>query len=174
MRLQGKITRWDDDKGFGFVTWHGDNTSVFVHIKAFRPKSRRPVLGDIVSYEITKDKSGRKRAESVRWADQPTTRKKPDYARSKRMAPVIFTVLFLCALAAAAYFNRIPWLVVNVYLAVSFVTFLAYGWDKSSARMGKWRTKESTLHLFELACGWPGALIAQRVFRHKAIKRSEE
>ena len=31
---------------------------------------------------------------------------------------------------------------------------------------------ESTLHLFDLLGGWPGALIAQQQFRHKTVKAS--
>lgn len=31
-------------------------------------------------------------------------------------------------------------------------------------------TAEARLHLFELCGGWPGALLGQRVFRHKTRK----
>ena len=50
------------------------------------------------------------------------------------------------------------------------VTFLFYGLDKRAATRGGWRTSEARLHLFELLGGWPGALLAQRVFRHKTRK----
>ncbi|PKO61660.1 MAG: DUF1294 domain-containing protein, partial [Betaproteobacteria bacterium HGW-Betaproteobacteria-17] len=36
----------------------------------------------------------------------------------------------------------------------------------------RWRTQESTLHLFALAGGWPGALAAQKLLRHKSSKPS--
>ena len=42
--------------------------------------------------------------------------------------------------------------------------------DKSAARSGGWRTQESTLHGLSLIGGWPGALIAQQVLRHKSRK----
>ena len=38
-------------------------------------------------------------------------------------------------------------------------------------RQGTWRTPESTLHAIDLAGGWPGALVARRVFRHKTTKQ---
>ena len=41
-----------------------------------------------------------------------------------------------------------------------------------AARKGAWRTPESTLHLLELLCGWPGAWLAQRTIRHKSVKTS--
>jgi len=59
-----------------------------------------------------------------------------------------------------------------LYLAASVAALIAYGVDKSAARGGRWRTPESTLHLLALIGGWPGALIAQKVFRHKSRKRS--
>lgn len=59
-----------------------------------------------------------------------------------------------------------------VYGIMSALTFCVYGIDKFKAKRGMWRTPERTLHVLELCCGWPGALAAQRLFRHKSIKRS--
>lgn len=58
------------------------------------------------------------------------------------------------------------------YSAVSAVTFLAYVSDKRAARRGGRRTPETCLHLLSLAGGWPGALVAQKVARHKTAKAS--
>nr|WP_295768290.1 DUF1294 domain-containing protein [Rhodoferax sp.] len=53
---------------------------------------------------------------------------------------------------------------------MSLITFVAYAMDKSAAKRGNWRTPESTLHLLALAGGWPGALCAQKLLRHKSTK----
>ena len=53
----------------------------------------------------------------------------------------------------------------------SVISFAVYGADKSAARRGARRTPERTLHLLSLAGGWPGALVAQLVFRHKTVKQ---
>ena len=58
------------------------------------------------------------------------------------------------------------------YFAASVATVAAYGFDKSAAERNQWRVKESTLHLLALLGGWPGAFIAQRMFRHKSRKPS--
>jgi uncharacterized membrane protein YsdA (DUF1294 family) len=58
-----------------------------------------------------------------------------------------------------------------VYLALSLFTFLIYALDKSAAEAGRRRTPEKILHLFGLAGGWPGALFAQQLLRHKSSKR---
>ena len=63
-------------------------------------------------------------------------------------------------------------LVPTAYVVMSAVTFIVYAMDKRAARRGAWRTPESTLHLLELFCGWPGALFAQNVLRHKSVKTS--
>jgi uncharacterized membrane protein YsdA (DUF1294 family) len=45
--------------------------------------------------------------------------------------------------------------------------------DKEAARKtGRRRRPEQTLHLLSLLGGWPGALLAQRMFRHKSSKQS--
>lgn len=62
--------------------------------------------------------------------------------------------------------------VLGLYFAVSLLTFAAYAIDKSAARHHRWRTRETTLHLFSLAGGWPGAWLAQRTLRHKSSKRA--
>jgi uncharacterized membrane protein YsdA (DUF1294 family) len=62
--------------------------------------------------------------------------------------------------------------VLAAYSVLSVATFAIYGWDKRAAQAGRRRTPENTLHLLSLAGGWPGALVAQRLFRHKTRKRS--
>ena len=57
-------------------------------------------------------------------------------------------------------------------MLASLATFLAYAIDKRAARLGRRRTPERTLLLLGLAGGWPGALLAQRLVRHKSAKTS--
>lgn len=59
-----------------------------------------------------------------------------------------------------------------VYVLLSLITFLLYGWDKRAAIRGNWRIRERTLHLWALTGGWPGAWLAQRWLRHKSQQRS--
>jgi uncharacterized membrane protein YsdA (DUF1294 family) len=63
-------------------------------------------------------------------------------------------------------------IILVTYVLASVAAFVAYAIDKSAAQRGAWRTSERTLHLLALMGGWPGALIAQRVFRHKSRKPS--
>ena len=61
--------------------------------------------------------------------------------------------------AAAAY--------LFVVIVMSIACFIAYGLDKRQAANGGRRVSERTLHLLAFLGGWPGALVAQRQFRHK-------
>lgn len=87
-------------------------------------------------------------------------------------AALIVAAAFLAFVGAAAYLGKLPLAVLAVYLAASLIAFVAYALDKSAARKGEWRTQEGTLHLFGVIGGWPGALAAQRLLRHKTRKRS--
>ena len=58
------------------------------------------------------------------------------------------------------------------YLVMSVITICAYAIDKYKAKKAMWRTPEKTLHLLELCCGWPGAMLAQMLIRHKSKKLS--
>ena len=56
---------------------------------------------------------------------------------------------------------------ITVYVLMSALAFALYGADKRRAGQGARRISERMLHGVELLGGWPGALAAQGVFRHK-------
>lgn len=86
----------------------------------------------------------------------------------------ILTLLLITpAFALSRISDGIDWrLVFGGPLVMSIFTFFSYRSDKRRAEAGEWRIPESTLHLAELLGGWPGAFLAQRVFRHKTAKGS--
>ena len=57
------------------------------------------------------------------------------------------------------------------YLIASAVCFAVYALDKSAAIAGRRRVAERTLLLLGFAGGWPGAVVAQGLLRHKSRKR---
>lgn len=84
----------------------------------------------------------------------------------------VFAGLFLGIVAICCIFGIAPFWAFVLYLAMSLMTYIFYYFDKSSAQKGEWRTQESTLHLLALFGGWPGALIAQQILRHKSQKKA--
>lgn len=167
MRYQGKITSWKDDQGFGFVTQNGGGDRAFVHIKAFASRTRRPVEGDLITYEQSIDEKRRLRADNIRFVGDRTSSATPH--KTSSFGPV-FATLFCLVVIATVLRGRLPLAILGLYAAASCITFIAYAIDKSSAQNNRWRTQESTLHLFGLVGGWPGALLAQKLLRHKSKK----
>ena len=59
---KGKLIRWIDAKGFGFIKPKNGKGDIFIHITAFKGMGRKPVIGDIIHYEIGTDTNGKTRA----------------------------------------------------------------------------------------------------------------
>ncbi|WP_312914579.1 DUF1294 domain-containing protein [Stutzerimonas kunmingensis] len=195
MEQRGTLKSWNDQKGFGFIRPEQGGEDVFAHISAVHGE-RRPLVGDRVLYVSGRDPQGRLRAEHLRLdapltLDQPAIRQRPgsqrkpaeQQARPRATARAagniqqlpLKLVLFglLCLLPLAGSLLRLgAVLPLAIYAVASLLTFVLYWRDKHSALKDRWRTPETTLHFFELAGGWPGALVAQQVFRHKTRKLS--
>ena len=60
--------------------------------------------------------------------------------------------------------------VVLAFVLNSLLCALFYRADKRLAERGLWRIPERCLHMWELFGGWPGAVCAWRLFRHKSRK----
>lgn len=195
MERDGVISRWDDEKGFGFIRPPAGGGEFFLHISAFRG-DRRPLEGDAVRFVAGTDRQGRPRAEHARLAglaiDLPPIRQKPpapatrakarsgrEFVEARRPRPMPAALALLAALLLLPLAGAWSWLHdghpggwLLAYPGFSLIAFFAYWRDKRSAERGAWRTPEQSLHLFELLGGWPGAFLAQRLFRHKTRKLS--
>lgn len=79
--------------------------------------------------------------------------------------------MFISLLVVSVVSGATPLPVIFIYFIANCITFIVYEFDKSAAMNKRWRTREATLHFLGLIGGWPGALIAQRMFRHKSKKR---
>ena len=140
---------------------------MFVHIKSFSSRPRRPVRKDIVSYELVSNQRDRTRAEHVEFMNDSLTTPTEGGA-----VAFVLPSLFLMFVAAAVFVGQLPLFILGLYLVASAVSFLLYKRDKSAAEKGGWRTRENTLHVFSLFGGWPGAFVAQKLLRHKSRKES--
>lgn len=216
MRRSGTIIKWNDEKGYGFITPDDRSDDVFLHSRALVGRNRPPAVGDKVFYHLGYEEGKGHRAERVvlrpaaasashstlpasppappfmapprssatpsapaapsrRSRSPKAPRTAPDSALMRAGGVVLILLLpanVLGALWLAATEGFIPPWVAILHLVMSSVAFMAYALDKLRAQGGKWRISESTLHLFEMAGGWPGAFAAQRLLRHKTQKLS--
>jgi uncharacterized membrane protein YsdA (DUF1294 family)/cold shock CspA family protein len=195
MEQRGTLRSWDDHKGFGFIAPAHGGAELFAHISAMHGQ-RRPQSGDAVMYVAAKDGQGRARASHIRLADElalddPAIRLKPKQGKRsargrgeaanasgaiRHLRGKLLMAGLLCVLPAwgvwQLYANSGAVLWLLLYPLASVISALQYWRDKVQAQRGGWRTPEKVLHLGELLGGWPGALVAQQVLRHKTRKLS--
>ncbi|MEQ3724255.1 DUF1294 domain-containing protein [Alcanivorax sp.] len=86
-------------------------------------------------------------------------------------AALIYITVFAAVLGI--YARHHPWL---PYLALAYalftvITLVFYAWDKRAAVHGRSRIAEQNLHLLAVIGGWPGAMLARPLFRHKTRKQ---
>ena len=62
MQFRGKLSRWNDQKGFGFITPTQGGDDIFVHISALKKSRKRPSIGDTITFEVHSGNDGKKRA----------------------------------------------------------------------------------------------------------------
>lgn len=74
MRIEGTLTKWNDSRGFGFITPAQGGPEVFVHISAFPKDGRRPTVGEPLTFEVETDSAGKTRAKNLRCPGRPTVR----------------------------------------------------------------------------------------------------
>ena len=169
MTQRGKITSWNDDKGFGFITPIPGGKQVFVHIKAFKKQNRRPEINRLVTYTLSTDKQGRACAATAAMAAALGHEK--DKTRFNGLS-FLLAGSFLFIVATCTLLGKIPIIVFFLYIASGLASYMLYIKDKAAAKNDTWRTPENTLHFFSLIGGWPAALVAQKKLRHKTRKLS--
>jgi uncharacterized membrane protein YsdA (DUF1294 family)/cold shock CspA family protein len=174
MRRRGILKSWNDERGFGFIEPADGGRDIFVHIKAFPPSTNRPTTGQALIFETELGPNGKPRARSVEYL---VSNRRSKTLRSESPARwTLQRVLVIPAFASVWLYVASRWsvdsMVYVLYFGLSLFTFIAYAIDKSAAVNGSWRTRERTLHMLGVAGGWPGALLAQQLLRHKCSKPS--
>ena len=179
MRFEGTLKSWEDDRGFGLLLPDQGGDEIFVHIKSMVNRQGRPQVGQRYTFEVELGPQGKKRANAVLPLRAATSIKSARHFRPNRhaekptrwgLASILAIPIFACIFAGAMINWRPPIMIALIYLGLSFITFVAYALDKAAAMRGGWRTKENTLHILALVGGWPGALLAQQLLRHKSTK----
>lgn len=173
MRFHGKLTAWNDDRGFGFIAPVPDGDPIFVHIKAFKARNGRPADGQMFSFEVEIGPQGKKRATSVEALRGASRRRVPSQTTGRIDGrPFLAIAVFVAVYGMVALTVRVPSWVAGFYAVTSSVCALVYWLDKSAAEHRRRRIPEATLIGLGLVGGWPGAIVAQQVLRHKTSKAS--
>ena len=182
-KQQGRVTKWQEDKGFGFIETEAGE-SIFFHVSEFKAQ-RCPAIGEEVVFTIGYDNQSRLQAKEVQelsFVQQKMAQKNKQIRQRnhKRSVQAEFEsgqkkrlflgVGFYGVLTLLAVMNKLSWLVVSWYIVLGVITYAMYAKDKAAAQSDDWRTPESTLHLLSALGGWVGAMVAQTYLRHKSQK----
>ncbi|WP_067520828.1 DUF1294 domain-containing protein [Endozoicomonas ascidiicola] len=165
MDLKGTIVNWNESKGFGFIKPEDSKSTVFAHISDVKGRRSNNMMGTEVTFGISKDDKGRMHAIDIKAIKSAT--QWPVFSLA-----YIPLLAFLIAVGLPIYRNEYPIEVAYWIGALSLISFYYYGRDKSKAQSNQWRVNEDKLHLLSILGGWPGAIIAQKKFRHKTAKKS--
>lgn len=196
IRKKGKIIKWNDEKGFGFILPDDSEKNIFVHIKSFSDKSTRPAEGQNVTYTVEQNNDGSDAAIKVSRATDNIVRNRASGNRNKNInsqykrvninntqsdlksahsiSPLYITIIlsFLVFLLHFFIEGKLPLLVIGIYIMMGILTYYIYSEDKDMAINNERRISEQRLLTLSLFGGWIGALIAQQKFRHKTKKIS--
>jgi cold shock CspA family protein len=105
MRVHGTLTKWNDERGFGFITPAQGVDAVFVHISAFPRGVGRPQLGEVVSYEAEAGHDGKVRAVRVmRPGQKPMSHRAHQRRRTNSRSYLGRNIAALFAIAAIGVF----------------------------------------------------------------------
>ena len=107
--MKGKLNRWNDAKGFGFIAPHDGGHDVFVHISALKKMARRPMVGDEIIFEVHLDSNGKKRAVNATIEGVSSIQANPHKSKSRRVekkggiAGRVMALILILGMGAAAY-----------------------------------------------------------------------
>lgn len=106
--FKGVLKTWKEDRGFGFVKPDDGGKDIFIHISALKGVSRRPITGDVIYYQITKDNRGKYKAinaqiEGVSIAEDKAGNLLKSSSRKKGTIAIAVGLLIIIAIAVFIY-----------------------------------------------------------------------
>ena len=169
--IEGSISHWNDEKGFGFIRYKAKASGVFFHISSFAYHHIRPQKGDKVTFIVTEN-NGRYSAQRVVLAKDADSIHIDNIIDSTQLPPhiaeaFVFGLISIFFYAALAYISA-PLAIAS--LIISNLTYMLYSLDKQASLQHRQRIPEASLHIAAMLGGWPGALIARAMLRHKTKK----
>lgn len=64
-RHEGTLKKWNAERGFGFIVASDDGHDIFVHTTAFPDDGYLPTVGEVLTYDVEPDRSGKRSAVRV-------------------------------------------------------------------------------------------------------------
>ncbi|MCU0857174.1 MAG: DUF1294 domain-containing protein [Pontiellaceae bacterium] len=155
------VISWKSGQGYGFMKNPNGGSDLFLHINDIQGK-REPDCGDFVRFRLKTDEKGKTVVYGARLI-QFTALSAMSWITTVAIAGLPF-ILSLITL------KRTPFPLI-LYSCMGTLCFFMMKTDKRRAEEGRWRISDDSIHLAQLLWGWPGTLIAQKIYLHKARKK---
>ncbi len=99
---KGQLKRWNDSKGFGFIGAEDEDRDIFIHISELKQMTRRPTIGDVITYQIQVQDDGKNRAYNAHIEGVEVFKSKDSKNISLKNKWVVMSVII--AVIAVTYF----------------------------------------------------------------------
>ena len=167
---QGRIINWNDEKGYGFIQLMPGHENLFFHISTFAYHHRRPAADTAVTVlAIPGNKGGWQASRVLLREHEHAIMEDSIYDIAEHSQPKKLEGYTYAALDTLYFLGltlvSIPLGITSAILSI--LTVALYRYDKRAAEENLQRVPNSALHLASLLGGWPGALIARPLLRHK-------
>lgn len=105
MRIEGTLSRWNEDRGFGFIAPADGGADVFVHISAFPKDGQRPRIGELLHFDVAMDKTGKNRATHLTCPERTAARPARQQPPARQKTGSFWLPALLLVLAALAFYG---------------------------------------------------------------------
>ena len=95
MKTKGKLIRWNEDRGFGFIKSPKVKGDIFIHISELRTMSRRPLENDIIFFDLVTEKGGKNKAINALIEGVTVKRTRGKATRQKKKSGVVNQLILL-------------------------------------------------------------------------------
>ncbi len=112
MKQKGKLVRWNEDRGFGFIESSNIKGSVFIHISALKKMSRRPKVDDTIYFDHITDDNGKRKAinAKIEGVSEVVYRpRKRNESKGSNLTSSLIALLVFLGIAFAAYATYPSW-----------------------------------------------------------------
>lgn len=157
--MNGKVVKYDKERGFGFIRCSDFEDDVFFHISDISDDAI-PALGQRVSFDTKRTKKGMAAVNVKLGKKQKSPFQKYGLGACVILLASFLTLIFQGASTITAYL-----------ISINVATFIMYAIDKTVAGTDMLRVPERLLHWMALVGGSPAALLGQNLVRHKTQKK---
>ena len=181
MVLSGRIVRWDERQGCGFIRSRSDGKEILFHAPAYFYRKLKPAVGQMVSFYCNRPIADApqqavrvvlKEHESVLIADEVYDDRSLIEKAGVWLASLVCGSMYLLLVASFS------WKLALFYLLMSVSAFLCCRQNKYRVRGKQRHAKPATgmsgwkLHQWDILGGWPGGLLAYPLLSHQARTQS--